>query len=89
MQGARKLDPKFSTAGLSKLEPLFSKLKQLGEKYDKTPAQIALNWLMVQDNVIPIPGAKNAKQAQDNAGAMGWELDREDARQLGAIALSQ
>ena len=89
VQGARKLDPKFSTAGLSKLEPLFSKLKQLGEKYDKTPAQIALNWLMVQENVIPIPGAKNAKQAQDNAGAMGWELDREDARQLGAIALSQ
>ena len=89
VQGARKLDPKFSTAGLSKLEPLFSKLKQLGEKYDKTPAQIALNWLIVQDNVIPIPGAKNAKQARDNAGAMGWELDREDARQLGAIALSQ
>ena len=89
VQGARKLDPKFSTAGLSKLEPLFSKLKQLGEKYDKTPAQIALNWLIVQDNVIPIPGAKNAKQARDNAGAMGWELDREDARQLGTIALSQ
>ena len=89
VQGARKLDPKFSTAGLSKLEPVISKLKQLGEKYDKTPAQVALNWLLIQDNVIPIPGAKNAKQARDNAGAMGWELDREDAQQLGAIALNQ
>ena len=88
VQGARKLDPKFSTAGLSKLEPVISKLKQLGEKYDKTPAQVALNWLLIQDNVIPIPGAKNAKQARDNAGAMGWKLEREDAQQLGAIALN-
>jgi len=88
VQGARKLDPKFSTAGLSKLEPVVSKLKQLGDKYDKTPAQVALNWLVVQDNVIPIPGAKNARQAEDNAGAMGWELSSEDARDLGAIALN-
>ena len=87
VQGARKLDPKFSKAGLSKLEPVISKLKQLGDKYDKTPAQVALNWSIAQDNVIPIPGAKNAKQAQDNAGAMGWELSTEDAEQLGAIAL--
>ncbi|MEO1673269.1 MAG: aldo/keto reductase [Cyanobacteria bacterium J06631_2] len=42
VQGARKLDPKFSVAGLSKIEPVISKLKQLGEKYDKTPAQVAL-----------------------------------------------
>ncbi|MEL6494210.1 MAG: aldo/keto reductase [Cyanobacteria bacterium J06623_7] len=88
VQGARKLDPKFSTAGLSKLEPLVSRLQQLGEKYDKTPAQIALNWLIVQDNIIPIPGAKNAKQARDNAGAMGWELEQDDAQNLGVIALN-
>ena len=89
VQGARKLDPRFSTAGLSKLEPIVSKLKQLGDKYDKTPAQVALNWLVVQDNVIPIPGAKNAKQAQDNGGAMGWEMEPEDAQQLGTIAFNQ
>ena len=88
VQGARKLDPKFSAAGLNKLEPVTSKLRQLGEKYDKTPAQVALNWLMVQENVIPIPGAKNAQQARDNAGAMGWSLEREDAEQLGTIALN-
>ena len=88
VQGARKLDPKFSTAGLSKLEPVVSKLKQLGDKYNKTPAQVALNWLVVQDNVIPIPGAKNARQAEDNAGAMGWSLSSEDANELGAIALN-
>ena len=31
---------------------------------------------------MPIPGAKNAKQAAENAGAMGWLLSAEDAEQL-------
>ncbi|MEO1006823.1 MAG: aldo/keto reductase [Cyanobacteria bacterium J06638_38] len=88
VQGARKLDPKFSVSGLSKIEPLISKLQQLGEKYNKTSAQVALNWLMVQDNVIPIPGAKNARQATENAGAMGWGLSQEDAEELGMLSLN-
>ena len=86
IQGARKLDPKFSTSGLSKIEPLISELKQLGEKYQKTPAQVALNWLTAQENVIPIPGAKDAKQAADNAGAIGWQLSSEDVQRLGALS---
>ena len=86
VQGARKLDPKFSTSGLSKIEPLISELKQLGEKYQKTPAQVALNWLTAQENVIPIPGAKDAKQAADNAGAIGWQLSSEDVQRLGALS---
>ena len=88
VQGARKLDPKFSASGLSKIEPVIDKLKQLAEKYDKTPAQVALNWLMVQDNVIPIPGAKNARQAAENAGAIGWKLSQEDAGELGRLSLN-
>ena len=80
--GARKLDSKFSTTGLKKIEPVIDKLKQLGEKYQKTVSQVSLNWLIAQGNVIPIPGAKNARQAQDNAGAMGWQLSSEDVEQL-------
>ncbi|MEL6438398.1 MAG: aldo/keto reductase [Cyanobacteria bacterium J06621_8] len=88
IQGARKLDPKFSAAGLNKIEPIISKLRELGAKYDKTIAQVALNWLMVQGNVIPIPGAKNARQAAENAGAMGWALSREDAEELSLLSLN-
>jgi diketogulonate reductase-like aldo/keto reductase len=64
------------------IEPLITQLKQLGEKYQKTEAQVALNWLIAQGNVIPIPGAKNPRQAQENAGAMGWQLSSEDVEQL-------
>ncbi|MDJ0650279.1 MAG: aldo/keto reductase [Xenococcaceae cyanobacterium MO_188.B19] len=86
--GARKLDPKFSANGLSKIEPLINQLKQLGDKYQKTVVQVALNWLIAQGNVIPIPGAKNARQAQENAGAMGWQLSPEDVEQLSLLSLN-
>ena len=87
--GARKLDPKFSANGLKKIEPLINQLKQLGEKYQKTTAQVALNWSIAQGNVIPIPGAKNARQAEENAGAMGWQLSSEDVEQLSSLSLKQ
>ncbi|GBO56639.1 hypothetical protein APA_4974 [Pseudanabaena sp. lw0831] len=82
LQGARRIDSRFSPKGLKKLEPLFSTLKDLSEKYDKTPAQISLNWLISQGNIIPIPGAKNANQAQQNAGALGWSLTPEEVELL-------
>lgn len=82
LQGARRIDPRFSPKGLQKLEPLFSTLKNLSDKYDKTPAQISLNWLISQGNIIPIPGAKNADQAKQNAGALGWSLTPQEVELL-------
>ncbi|MBR8830760.1 MAG: putative oxidoreductase [Chroococcopsis gigantea SAG 12.99] len=85
--GARKLDPRFSEGGLKKIAPLLDLLTQLGQKYGKTPAQVSLNWLIAKPNVIPIPGAKTAQQAKDNAGALGWELTGEEVKQLDEISL--
>lgn len=83
--GARSLDPKFSRSGLEAISPVIQLLQTLGEKYQRTPAQIALNWLISQGNVIPIPGAKTAQQAQQNAGALGWSLAPEDVMQLADV----
>jgi aryl-alcohol dehydrogenase-like predicted oxidoreductase len=80
--GARWLDPRFSQNGLTKLMPVIRALQEIGEKRDRTPAQVALNWLIAQGNVMPIPGAKNARQASQNAGALGWELTADDQAQL-------
>ncbi|PSB06528.1 2,5-didehydrogluconate reductase [filamentous cyanobacterium CCP1] len=84
--GARSLNPRFSRSGLEKLAPLLQQLKEIGEQYGKTPAQVALNWLMAQGNVIPIPGAKNAEQVRQNAGALGWSLSPEEVSKLRAAA---
>ncbi|MEC4984043.1 MAG: aldo/keto reductase [Oscillatoria sp. PMC 1068.18] len=80
--GARNFDPRFSKSGLEKIAPVLNLLRQFGEKYDKTPAQVALNWLIAQGNVIPIPGAKNAQQAAQNAGALGWSLTEAEVAEL-------
>ena len=72
--GVRRLDPKFSQKGLEKLVPAIATLREIGETYGKTPAQVALNWLIAQGNVMPIPGAKNADQVRMNAGALNWSM---------------
>jgi aryl-alcohol dehydrogenase-like predicted oxidoreductase len=78
---ARRIDPRFSKSGLEKIAPVVQLLNQIGEKYNRTPAQVALNWLIDQ-GVVPIPGAKNAQQAQQNAGALGWSLSAEEVAQV-------
>lgn len=84
-RGARKIDPRFSQEGLQKIAPVISLLHTLGEKYHRTPAQVALNWLIAQKNVIPIAGVKTAEQVKQNAGALGWRLSTEDRAQLEEI----
>jgi aryl-alcohol dehydrogenase-like predicted oxidoreductase len=83
--GARWLDPRFSPAGLTKLMPVIQALQAIAEKRERTPAQVALNWLVAQGNVVPIPGAKNARQATQNAGALGWQLTPEEQGQLSQL----
>jgi len=83
--GARRwLDPRFSPEGLQKLAPLLSTLQDVATQWGKTPAQVSLNWLIAQGNVIPIPGAKNAAQAEQNAGALGWALSPDDVAKIDA-----
>jgi aryl-alcohol dehydrogenase-like predicted oxidoreductase len=80
--GARSMDQRFKGAGLRKVQPLLEKLSDLGEKYGKTQAQVALNWLMCQPGIIPIPGIKSAAQVEQNAGALGWELSATEVAEL-------
>jgi diketogulonate reductase-like aldo/keto reductase len=53
-------------------------LAEIGKKYGKTAAQVALNWLIYVDNVVPIPKAERIEHVKENAGAMGWRLSRDD-----------
>ncbi len=80
--GARRIDPRFNKEGLQKISPVISLLQQFGEKYDRTPAQVALNWLIAQGNVIPIAGVKTAQQVKQNAGALGWKLSDAEISEL-------
>jgi len=84
--GARRIDPRFNSNGLKKIAPVISLLQHLGEKHGRTPAQVALNWLIAQGNVIPIAGVKTAEQVRQNAGALGWMLSQEELAQLEQVS---
>jgi len=54
-------------------------LDDLSGKYNKTQAQVALNWVIHQRGITSaIVGSKNMKQLQDNMGAVGWSMEEED-----------
>jgi aryl-alcohol dehydrogenase-like predicted oxidoreductase len=78
----RRMGRAFGEQNLKKIEPVLNILREIGEAHDKQPAQVALNWLITQRNAFPIPGAKNERQARQNAGALGWEMTGEEAEKL-------
>ena len=69
---------KYNRKYLDQVKPLIQLMKKIGMDHDgKTIAQVALNWCICK-GTLPIPGAKNAQQARQNAGAIGWRLSPED-----------
>lgn len=54
----------------------------LAKKYSKTPAQIAINWLIAQENVVAISRTSNVKHLEENLGALDWALEPEDIEKL-------
>ncbi len=82
--GARRF--MYSKQFLRKLKPLQDKLREIGKAHDgKTPAQVALNWVICK-GAIPIPGAKNRKQAEENAGALNWRLSPDEVKTLDQLS---
>ncbi len=65
-------------------EALITKVVKIARKYGKTPAQVALKWLIQSsDTVVVIPGAKNPQQVESNAGAgESWSLSTDDWLEL-------
>ncbi|MCR4276196.1 MAG: aldo/keto reductase [Candidatus Parcubacteria bacterium] len=56
-------------------------LEELAKKYDKTPNQIALNWIISQD-IVAIPKSSSEAHIKENADALGWELSPQDIERL-------
>jgi aryl-alcohol dehydrogenase-like predicted oxidoreductase len=73
-------------ASLDRLPALIAAEREIGQAHGgKTPGQVALNWV-ISKGAVPIPGAKTAAQARENAGAIGWTLSPEEARHLERLA---
>jgi len=86
-KGLRRFRPMFRGAGRDTIQPVVRLLQQIGERYDQGPAEVALRWLIQNDLVIPIPGAKNGRQATDNARALAFALTQAEVEELDALTL--
>ena len=72
----------------SKVDEVVAELRRIGDANGgKTPSQVALNWIIAK-GAVPIPGAKNRDQADQNAGALGWTMSDDDVAALDAVALA-
>lgn len=69
---------------IKKLPPVIQALQEIGQAHGKTIPQVALNWVICK-GALPIPGAKNAKQAQENAGGAGWRMTDDEVAKLDEV----
>lgn len=57
-------------------------LQKIGKRYAKTPAQVALNFLISRPRVVAIPKAESEKHVEEVARVMGWRLSPEDIEMI-------
>lgn len=65
--------------------PLLNCLTEIANHRQKSLSQIALNWCICK-GTLPIPGAKTLAQAEENLGALGWQLSPAEVDALDCAA---
>jgi aryl-alcohol dehydrogenase-like predicted oxidoreductase len=84
----RRILPQYNRKALEAIQPVVELLREIGERYARSPSQVALRWLIELGNVLPIPGAKNGKQAAENAGALSFSLTPSEVEALSQATLA-
>jgi diketogulonate reductase-like aldo/keto reductase len=64
-------------------------LAEIGKRHGKTPAQVALNWVISHPNVVAIPKTSSPERVGENAGASGWEMTEQEKRRLEEAAIGK
>ncbi|AJT67367.1 Aldo-keto reductase yakc [Streptomyces lydicus] len=81
----RRRWPRFSADNIGRNLALVHEVRRLAAEIGVTPAQAALGWLLAQgDDIVPIPGTKRVRYAEENAAAAGTGLTPEQAERLRA-----
>lgn len=79
-------NPRFSPRNLIKMTSMQELLSSIANAHNKTPSQVALNWLISKPNVVAIPGSKRTEHVADSAGAVNWRLTESDVEMLEVAA---
>ena len=83
----RRFSPRFQGDNFQKNLDLVNKLEQLALQKGCSTSQLALAWVMAQDeNIFPIPGTKRIKYLEENAGALHVHFTKEELEMINTIA---
>ena len=63
-------------------------IKNLSEKYGKTPGQIVLNWHL-HIGVIPIPGTSKPTRTKENLGALEFKMDEDEYKSISDLSIKE
>jgi aryl-alcohol dehydrogenase-like predicted oxidoreductase len=80
--GFRRFMPRFRGKERAAVTPVVELQREIGDARGWSPAQVALRWLIDKEHVLPIPGAKNVRQAADNAAALACSLTAAEIERL-------
>lgn len=79
----RNTVPRFTADARKANQAVVDLLREIGERKNATPAQIALAWLLAQKPwIVPIPGTRKLERLDENLGAAEVELTSEDLREI-------
>ncbi|XP_058002708.1 probable aldo-keto reductase 1 isoform X2 [Hevea brasiliensis] len=77
--------PRFRAENLDKNRRIYSRLENLTKKYQCSPSQLALAWVLQQgDDVVPIPGTTKIKNLDENLGSLKVKLTEEELKEIAA-----
>jgi aryl-alcohol dehydrogenase-like predicted oxidoreductase len=75
----RRVDALFQRERLASGLRIVERLRALGEKHGKTPAQVAISWVLAQPGVIcALTGPSTISHLEENLASSGWSLDAEE-----------
>lgn len=75
----RRLFPRFDDENLRRNLPVAERVEVLAQRFDCTPAQLALAWVLAQwRGVLPIPGMKTREHLEENLGALELDMSAVD-----------
>lgn len=57
-------------------------VRDIAAKYNKTPTQVVINWLISQQNVVTISKTSNVDHLKENLGAIDWIMEPEDIERI-------
>lgn len=81
-----EMDPRWQPGNFEKNMEAVGLLKDLAASKGATVAQLALAWLLAQgDDIVPIPGTRNAVRLEENLGAADLVLTAEDLARVTEI----